>query len=116
MQNLSDFIGDFYGSGEDIDCNGDCHNCGYMDDCPDFEGPSNFTFRATNVYRTKNYIVRQVVLFGRNEMYGSQTLSVDTYFLRNQERDEQFDETCATDLFPDGRRLNATAYRRNYVK
>ncbi len=42
---------------------------------------------ATNVYRTKNYIVRQLIAIKKNGVFENYILSQDIFYLRTPERD-----------------------------
>ena len=44
---------------------------------------------ATNVYRTKNYIVRQVIGLEYDSVEGANLCSYDTFYLRTKARDAE---------------------------
>lgn len=95
---------------DDIDFEED-DNCSVdMPELPDFlEG-------AFNVYRTKNFIVKQVLSVDFDEAVGTHTISYDTFYERTKERERQFDECFADRSLPNGRRVPAMAYVRQYIK
>ena len=69
---------------------------------------------ATNVYRTKNYIVKQIVKIKQccndNIMF-----SEDTFYKRNKVRDKQYEQIFKNRTFIQGKRLPSTAYTRRYI-
>ena len=74
-----------------------------------------FLIEATNVYRTKNFIVRQIISIEKTCSGGKELFSVDTFFKRTKFRDKQFEFVFADRTNIDGRRLPTTAYSKNYV-
>lgn len=74
-----------------------------------------FTMNATNVYRTRNYIVKQCVgvKYGLEE--NNVVFSHDTYYFRTTKRDMEYDEYYANRKNPDGKRLPTTMYARQYI-
>ena len=74
----------------------------------------DFVAKASNVYRTKNYIVRQELSV---ELINGKTfvLSKDTFFARTKLRDAQFEFVQAIKKASgDGRRVPATMTTRTY--
>lgn len=55
-----------------------------MDDCLE---------EATNVYRTKHYIVEQVLGVDDNEVECAQLCSHDTFYRRTKKRDAEYEAT-----------------------
>lgn len=95
---------------DDIDCEED-------DDCPaDMPELPEFLDGAFNVYRTKLFIVKQVLSVDFEESIGTHTISYDTFYERTEERDRQFDECFADMALPNGRRVPTMAYVRQYIK
>lgn len=97
---------------------GKCETCDYKDCCgsyddEDFELP-DFMTDATNLYRTKKFIVRQQFIFSNCGRCGTQTVSNDTYYARTPERDTAFDALFGDSVFPEGKRLPAMSYMRSY--
>ena len=54
-------------------------------------GVPNFMMNANNVYRTKNYIVKQDISLERDCSGNSILFSTDTYYLRTKKLDKEFD-------------------------
>ena len=68
-----------------------------------------------NVYRTRNYIVRQriqiqVTASGSKLMY-----SADTYYARTKQRDIIFEKFFAGYKPKDGKRIKTAMYTRTYI-
>lgn len=51
-----------------------------------------FAVGATNVYRTKYFIVRQSVSVKRDEFEGNSVISQDTYYMRTRKRDAEYEQ------------------------
>lgn len=79
-------------------------------------GSIDFMNNATNLYRTKDYIVRQKLSITESTVKMPMVISVDTYFKRTKERDEQYEYLLISrkDLI-NGKRVKASAYTRFYV-
>ncbi len=71
--------------------------------------------KATNVYRTEQYIVVQSFGVQFNKISGSVTVSYDTYYPRTEELDDLFEEMHSERYCIDGKRLHSTMYVRKYV-
>ena len=71
---------------------------------------------ATNVYRTKGYIVRQLIAVKKNETIENFILSQDTFYKRTPERDKLYDRMFWRKDNPDGKRMVATVSMRKYVE
>ncbi len=76
---------------------------------------SDFLKDATNVYRTKDYVVKQEIKIINDEDRNTFMVSIDTYYSRNDEIDE-----CYECFFPrrknlDGKRISVAMYTRVYV-
>lgn len=50
-----------------------------------------FAVGATNVYRTKYFIVKQSVSVNRDEFEGNSVISHDTYYMRTRKRDSEYE-------------------------
>ena len=83
--------------------------------CEDTERPFDFTEGATNVYRTKNYIVKQRIVFSEGRL-GVTTVSNDVFYERTTERDEEYEDFFDGRIDIDGRRVSAMGYIRKYAK
>ncbi len=73
-----------------------------------------FLRKATNVYRTPRYIVRQrlCILYDKEEH--NAVISRDTFFLRTARRDAEYEAAFRHREQIDGKRLPSTAYIREY--
>ena len=71
---------------------------------------------ATNVYRTKKYIVRQIIRFEYDAREGANFCSYDTLYLRNEKRDADYEMTFKARRHMDGKRLRTGLCTSNYVK
>ena len=79
-----------------------------------FEEPY-FCRDADNVYRTDNYIVKQVLNVCKNSNTGNTLISTDTYYLRTQSRDTLYELWFAERDNVDGKRIPATMQTRKYI-
>lgn len=95
---------------------GECGKCEYKDGCGAYEDTEvpDFLADATNVYRTKYFIVKQQFIFNNCGICGTQTLSNDTFYARTPERDEVFDALFEDGVFTEGKRLPVMASMRTY--
>ena len=71
---------------------------------------------ATNVYRTKRYIVRQIIVLKYDPSEGANFCSYDTLFLRTAKRDAEYELTFKERRTIDGRRLRTGLSTSEYVK
>lgn len=76
----------------------------------------NFTENASNVYRTKDFIVKQELSFGFDASGTNHTFSRDTYYARTGLRDLQYELYFVGRERLDGKRLPSTIYTRKYVQ
>lgn len=74
-----------------------------------------FVDGATNVYRTKGYIVNQVLSFEEDENGNGFVFSRDIYYRRTPVRDRQFERWFSERQYTDGTRFPCQAYSRRYV-
>ena len=79
------------------------------DDLPDF------LERATNVYRTDYYIVRQQILYKNDPIFGGYMCSCDTFFYRTPLRDRQYLLAFPKRADGDGKRIRTLMYIRKYI-
>lgn len=70
---------------------------------------------ATNVYRTKRYIVRQCIGVKYGAAESNVLFSHDTYFLRTKKRDREYEEYYFDKKNIDGRRMQTAMHARRYV-
>ena len=74
----------------------------------------DFIKGATNVYRTKDYIVSQVIGIQYDCKENNVVFSHDTYYRRTPERDRQYEIFFCHRRHIDGKRLPSTMYARTY--
>lgn len=70
---------------------------------------------ATNVYRTDNYIVCQIVGLKNDTELDSAAISQDAYFARTPARDHLYEDVFEDRIHIDGRRLPTNMYSRRYI-
>lgn len=70
---------------------------------------------ATNVYRTKDFIVKQRVFFRENDPQENHLASFDTYYARTCERDAIYEAWFADRFNIDGKRIKTAMYTRTYI-
>ena len=75
----------------------------------------NFMIDAKNVYRTRNYIVKQDISLECDSFGNSRLFSADTYYLRTKKLDKEFESLFKNRDFIDGRRVHSTSYSRKYL-
>lgn len=74
-----------------------------------------FAVGATNVYRTKYFIVKQSVSVNCDEFEGNSVISHDTYYMRTRKRDAEYEQLFDARRHLNGKRLPTTMYTRRYV-
>jgi len=77
-------------------------NLDFLDDC-------------VNVYRTKNYIVKQLLDIEVSELFDNVIISHDTFYLRTPARDTKYEKAFKGKANIEGRRLPSTSSTRRYV-
>ena len=75
-----------------------------------------FLIGATNVYRTKQFIVRQSIGFQYDCKENNAVFSHDTFYRRTPERDKQYEIFFCHRRHIDGKRLPSTMYSRTYIE
>ena len=73
-----------------------------------------FKEKATNVYRTKRYIVCQRLEYICSEEENTTVISRDTYYIRTKARDKEYEREFFKRIKIDGKRLPSTSYVREY--
>ena len=73
-----------------------------------------FIENATNVYRTKKYIVKQIIGIQYGCEENNVVYSRDTFYKRTPERDKEYEILFYRRRNIDGRRLPSTMYAREY--
>ncbi len=76
----------------------------------------DFIIDATNVYRTKKYIVKQNLYMDYDINNSSILFSQDIYYLRNKKIDRLFDLIFQDRQHLDGKRVRSTSYSRKYIQ
>lgn len=69
-----------------------------------------------NVYRTRNYIVKQELYLIVNAEQNNAVLSVDTYYRRTLLRDSKYQLLYKDRKHIDGKRLPSNTYIRTYIE
>ena len=69
-----------------------------------------------NVYRTRNYIVKQELYLIVNAEQNNAVLSVDTYYRRTLLRDSKYLLLYKDRKHIDGKRLPSNTYIRTYIE
>lgn len=75
----------------------------------------DFIDGADNVYRTKNYIVKQNLSLQFDDLEGNAVVSNDVFYVRNKRRDNAYEQIFADRKRTDGKRLPCSMYARKYV-
>ena len=75
------------------------------------ERTPDFLLGATNVYRTKNYIVKQRVTVHTDADNTSWLFSRDTYYCRTPRRDREYEAVFAGE----GKRIPSSMHIRMYI-
>jgi len=71
--------------------------------------------KASNVYRTKDYIVKQVLSIQMDKSENSIMISRDTYYQRTKERDLKYEFQFCNRKNVDGKRLPSNSYVQTYL-
>jgi len=74
-----------------------------------------FIENATNVYRTKKYIVVQIIDIEYHQSLNNNIYSQDTYYRRTKKRDKYYEKTFVDKININGKRLHSTSYSRKYI-
>ena len=75
-----------------------------------------FLKSADNVYRTRNYIVKQEIFVDRDKEGNGRIFSRDTYYLRNTKLNREYESVFRKRAYMEGRRLPSTSYTRKYIE
>ena len=76
----------------------------------------DFLIDADNVYRTKSYIVKQVIQIIENDIEENGIISHDTYYRRTSARDLAYNMAFMDKVKINGKRLPSTQYTRRYLE
>jgi hypothetical protein len=75
----------------------------------------DFMIDATNVYRTKNYIVKQHLYINCDNDGRDILSSNDTFYLRNKKVDKLYEMIFSDRKCINGKRIHSTSYQRKYI-
>ena len=75
-----------------------------------------FLLDADNVYRTKHFIVKQVIEIIENDSEDNGIISHDTYYHRTTARDLAYNMAFKDKFKINGKRLPSTQYTRRYIE
>lgn len=75
-----------------------------------------FMDNAVNVYRTKDFIVKQVIGIQYDIEENNVVFSHDTFYRRTPERDMEYEILFCRRHNLDGKRLPSTMYARTYIE
>lgn len=75
----------------------------------------DFMEDAMNVYRTRDYIVKQVVCVKYSSVEYNLVLSHDTFYRRTKKRDREYERIFGDRKHIDGKRIPSTMYARTYI-
>ena len=75
----------------------------------------DFMENAMNVYRTRDYIVKQVVKIKYSDTEDNVVLSHDTFYRRTKKRDREYERIFWEHKRIDGKRIPCTMYARTYI-
>lgn len=70
---------------------------------------------ADNVYRTRHFIVKQVLCIQESTEENNQVISIDTYYRRTPKRDLAYNLAYQDKANLEGKRLPSTMYTRTYI-
>ncbi len=76
----------------------------------------DFLQDADNVYRTKHFIVKQVMKIHENSVENNSVISYDTYYCRTIKRDLAYNMAYQDKANLDGNRLPSTVYTKTYIE
>ena len=74
-----------------------------------------YIVESDNVYRTKNYIVRQMLSVATANKDVAGIMSFDTFIKRNRYRDKQYEYFYKDRRSLNGRRIHCNLYARSYI-
>lgn len=75
----------------------------------------DFLVDAMNVYRTRNYIVKQVFGVKYSDTEDTLVFSHDTFYSRTPKRAREYEQEFAERKHIDGKRIPSTMYARTYI-
>lgn len=70
---------------------------------------------ATNVYRTKKYIVKQIISYEAHNEFHNVLYSQDTFYKRTYLRDKYYETKYRNKIDINGKRLKTACSTRKYI-
>ena len=75
----------------------------------------DFIVDAMNVYRTRDFIVKQVIGIKYSDVENIAVISNDTFYRRTKKRDREYERIFWERKQINGKRIPSTMYARTYV-
>lgn len=75
----------------------------------------DFMVDAMNVYRTRDFIVKQVIGIKYSDVENIAIISNDTFYRRTKKRDREYERIFWERKQINGKRIPSTMYARTYV-
>lgn len=75
----------------------------------------DFMVDAMNVYRTREFIVKQVIGIKYSDVENIAVISNDTFYRRTKKRDREYERIFWERKQINGKRIPSTMYARTYV-
>lgn len=75
----------------------------------------DFMIDAMNVYRTRDFIVKQVIGIKYSNVENIAVISNDTFYRRTKKRDREYERIFWERKQINGKRIPSTMYARTYV-
>ena len=75
----------------------------------------DFIVDAMNVYRTRDFIVKQVIGIKYSDVENIAVISNDTFYHRTKKRDREYERIFWERKQINGKRIPSTMYARTYV-
>lgn len=75
----------------------------------------DFMIDAMNVYRTRDFIVKQVIGIKYSDVENIAVISNDTFYRRTKKRDREYEHIFWERKQINGKRIPSTMYARTYV-
>ena len=75
----------------------------------------DFVVDAMNVYRTRDFIVKQVIGIKYSDVENIAVISNDTFYRRTKKRDREYERIFWERKQINGKRIPSTMYARTYV-
>lgn len=75
----------------------------------------DFMVDAMNVYRTRDFIVKQVIGIKYSDVENIAVISNDTFYRRTKKRDREYERIFWERKQINGKRIPSTMYARTYI-